>query len=105
MVRLVLEVELELYRTVHQVLRPLIVNPKTVIIVQVVGHGVVGVRTQVQIVVKKHRPEPLLIVYLKTLQMVEMDVHIQMEKLKLKQGVNGVDVTEFWILIKNINIY
>jgi hypothetical protein len=72
--------------------------------VQVVGHGVVGVRTQVQIVVNKHRPEPVLIVYLKTLQMVEMDVHIEMGILKLNQGVDGEDVTKFLFLLKNINI-
>jgi hypothetical protein len=55
-------------------------------------------------VVHKDRPEAVLIVYLKTLQMVEMDVHIEMEKLKLKQGLNEEDVPEFLFLLKNINI-
>lgn len=39
------------------------------------------------------------------LQMAETGAHILMVILRKKQSQNIIDVTEFWILIKNINIY
>jgi|SRR6056300_1016267 hypothetical protein len=108
MVRIVTDRHQDLsQRTVHQVLLKLVLNPKPVTIAKVhLVNGVAGVRGKVEVDVgaRNTRTERGLIVYLKMLQMAETGVHILMVILRKKQSQNIIDVTEFWILIKIINI-